>query len=707
VKRRGDRGGREAGGRERGRTVTRAVLAAALISLVLWGGGAPEAGRSQTGPGVPNLRIQNISFSPSFFIEDPRQTQLVQIEAAIVNDGTADITSGAFTVSMAYRSELASEFTPISTCTGTSYAFSEESPLRVRETRLTTCFFPVATLEPGRYLVRVEITPVGIAQSSLEDDVREALLVIGIPEPEFHPISMVFSPPSPVAVGTRVTVRVQIENTGRPANPPLDVIFEYCLPPANATFCDEDEFTRFGFAAGRKSLSSAQTRPLSEGRILEVSDEIDTGVLEPGRYLFRVRVLPQQGTELDETNNALMAFLRVVGSLPGAGGTNPPVCQLEGEVMTLGRGVGTSVEGGNVTVLYVGVTDASGRTTLHALRKSDVDRAEPGSVCPEIQGSPLTLPARITSFVLDQRVKLLYVGLENGQLFLVNVDSPEILLATARSISGRALTTLASRLAGTGVGQVFVGTADGNLFRVEVRKNANRIVTSAVSRLCVRGNAAITALTIFKGNLYFGTEDGTVYRMSERRCDESAVEFFRGSDAVRTLAIGVVQLTTTTTDRVLIGLENGRFHILNLAGRDVSGSPLRLEEPITALAVDRGRQTAFVGTQSGTLYSVDLNGRFVRCALEGTIGGAVRALAVDDGGDAGELPNRGTVLVGSDDAKLYIVRWDTCALVRDPLTTRGPIRAEFVLDPIVGSLGIDGVLVFFGGGSGLYRLAID
>ena len=662
----------------------------------------------QTGgePGIPNLIIQSVQFSPSFFIEDPRQTQLVQIDAVITNDGTADITSGGFTVSMSYRSEISTSFTPILTCTGTAYAFTEEAPMRVRDQKVATCFLSVATLQTGRYVVRVEISPAGISQSSVEDDVKEALLLIGLAEPEFHPISMVFSPPSPVVLGTRVTVRVQIENTGRPANPPMNVIFEYCFPDPGTAFCDEADFTSDGFAEGIKSLSSSQTRPLSEGRILEVSDVINTAVLSSGRYLFRVRVEPQTGTELDETNNELMAFLRIAGNFPGPTGPSAAICRLSGDVITLGRGVGTSAEGSNVAIIYVGVTDPAGRTTLHAFRKSDIDEAEPGSSCPEIQGSPISLPAEITSFALDQRVKLLYVGLANGQLYIVNIDTPEILLATARSISGRALTTLAPRLAGSGVGQVFVGTADGNLFRVEVRKNQDRIITSAVSRLCVRGNAAVTATMIFKGNLYFGTEDGTVYRMSERVCDESEQVFFQGSGSVRALGTGVIQLTTTTTDRVLIGLANGRFHILNLAGRDVSGSPLLLGEPIVAMAVDRGRQTAYVGTLSGKVHSVDLNERFIRCSLEDTIQGPVHVLAVDDGGEAGELPNEGTVLIGAEDAKLYVMQWDTCTLKQDPQSTEGPIRAQLVLDPKIGIFGVEGVIVFFGGGNGLYRMEL-
>lgn len=678
------------------------------LAIVLSALMVPEAGPGlgQPGgppPGIPNLIVQSVRFSPSFFIEDPQQTQLVQIDAVITNDGTADITSGGFTVSMSYRREIETSFTPIPTCTGTAYAFTEEAPMRVRDQKVATCFLSVATLQTGRYVVRVEISPAGISQSSVEDDVKEALLLIGLAEPEFHPISLVFSPPSPVVLGTRVTVRVQIENTGRPANPPMDVIFEYCLPDPAATFCAEEEFTSNGFAEGTKSLSSSQTRPLSEGRVLEVSDVINTAVLSPGRYLFRVRVEPQVGTELDETNNELMAFLRVAGFGPDQVGPNAPLCRLDGDVITLGRGVGTSAEGANVAIIYVGVTDPAGRTTLHAFRKSDLDEVEPGSACPEIQGSPLTLPAEITSFALDQRVKLLYIGLANGQLYIVNVDTPEILLVTARSISGRALTTLAPRLAGSGVGQVFVGAADGNLFRVEVHKNPDRIITRALSRLCVRGNAAVTSMMIFKGNLYFGTEDGTVYRMSERVCDGSAQVFFQGSGSVRALGTGVVRLTTTTTDRVLIGLDNGRFHILNLAGRDVSGSPIALGEPIVALTVDRGRQTAYVGTLSGKVHTVDLNERFIRCSLEETLQGPVRVLAVDDGGEAGELPNQGTVLIGSEDAKLYVMQWDTCTLKQEPQTTQGPIRAQFVLDPKIGIFGMDGIIVFFGGGNGLYR----
>lgn len=675
-----------------------------LIAWILSAGSSTGYGQAS----LANLFVQSIELQPTgFFLESPGPP--ITIRAVLGNNGSLDAAN--FDVSIKIRREDESGFRTDELCqfVGTSSTCKNLS-LRAGDSGVAIGILSTSNLTVGRYIIRVAIDPKGNSQSNLADDSQETLLLIGVSLPELHPTSLTFSPPSPVPQGVQLTVKVEIENTGRPTSPELLVKFEYCF---ESPICVE--YTSQGFPTeGVRRLTPDQTSLLNQGETLEVSNTLETGDLELGRYIFRATIqkaLDAVGNELDEmdkTNNEISTRLTI-----GGGTSSSPLCQLSGNVITLGRGVGT-VANQAVTVIYVGVRDSAGRASLHAFKKSDIDEIQAGSICPEIANSPLSLPTDITSFAMDQKVKLLYVGLANGQIVVVNLDSPESLVATSpRTVATGALQALAPRVAARTTGEVYAGSRDGNLYRVRATKDASdssRPVTISAVETCARPGSSINAVLIFQGNVYFGTNSGAVQRISEGSCSQSQVAtFFTAARAVRTLATNQLVFGQTPAPQILVGLEDGKLHVLNVFGQDYRGSPIVPTQgaAITALAVNKKDKIAYVGTSAGTIHGIDLSTRLPSCTTPFTVPSqlTINVLAVDDGGQ-GDLPASGLVFAGSEDNNLYVLN-KSCVRATDPRSTLGPVRAGMVLDGIAGFFGFEGVSALYGGGSGLFKITVE
>lgn len=689
-------------------------LALAFLGTIVPSGEPVGFGQGQSGDqgeeGIPNLMVKDVellvSNRPTFYLESAGPN--VTINAAIVNDGTAP--AQGFDVSIQYRREDEQGFRDEELCilVGTAGRCSDLSLEAGAETTAVGVL-PTNTLSPGRYIIRVGIDPQGVSQTTRGDDSRERLLLIGIGAPEYHPTSLTFTPPSPISQGTQVTVRVEIENTGKPENPEIEVTFEYCL---EGPVCLG--YTSKGFREGVNGvtrLAPDQTRPLSQGRPLVVTNVLDTTDLQTGRYLFRVRIESSDGRELDEANNEMTTRLTI--TTPGGfGGPNPPRCRLSGDVITLGKGVGTlQVEGRrrSTEVIYMGVKSESGQVSLHAVTKESFETPSPDGTCQELEGSPLPLQAEITSFVLDQKVKLLYVGLANGQLVVVDVDRADALVTVTRVVSSANLWSLDTRLAGAGTGQVFVGAQDRRLYRLTVNKDGQGNIVVSRQETCVSVSQPIKTVRIFQGKIYFTSDDGLM-RMDETRCDGRFTTLFTAGDEIRSLAIGQLAFGITLSPRILVGAADGNLHVLNIFGQELADSPLDLGTAVTALdvndgksATSAGQETAHAGTVTGTMHAVDLRRMFVQCSFATPTQQQINVVAVDDG--RGGLPDTGYVFIGSEDTNLYVMD-GSCRQVETPRPTLGPIRANLLLDAEQGIFGPSSVKVLYGGGDGLYELNI-
>lgn len=683
-----------------------------LVSGLQWGtpvwGQDPGEEEEETGP--PDLSISNVQLlvdgSPTFYLEELGPS--VRIEATIRNNGTGS--AEGFDVDIRYRREDESTFRSTDLCLFTrSSSRCNNLTLAAGASDTAIGILNTGNLDPGRYIIRVEIDP-DHSPTTPDDDVRETLLLTGITTPEYHPTSITFSPPSPIQTDTPLTVRVEIQNTGRPASPELEVVFEHC---SRSPVCLG--YSTRGFPNnGIKRLDPDETRALEQGRPLTVTNQLDTGDLSSGNYLFRVTVRPvNEERELDSNNNQMTASFTISGTGPITGDGPVPQCRLTGDVITLGKGVGTLRTGGrtrSVEVIYVGTRSDDGQVMLHAITKESFENPNDDGTCDELSGSPLPLQSDISSFILDQDLKLLFVGLENGQLVVVDVDRADTLSRVSRVVSSSSLDTLDTRLTGTTSGQLFVGVQARRLYRVSFNKDSQGNIVFGNQDTCASASAPLNGVQLFQGKIYFAAGN-SLMRMDESRCDGSMTTMFSAPTEIRDFSIGQLTFGITRSPRILIGTSGGSLHVLNVFGQELADSPIDFTGSVTSLTVDDGDraaeargETAFVGTATGAVHAVDLRSLFSRCSFQAANQNIINTIAVDDG--SGGLPDKGFVFIGSADSQLYIMD-SSCNQVQNPASTGGPIEARPLLDAEQGIFGPTGVKAIFGGGIGLFELSIS
>lgn len=699
---------------EPGRLGRWVVLGVGLILLVgALGAPAPVWGQDsgqeeETGP--PNLAVESVQLlvrnTPTFYLESLGQP--VTINATIRNGG--DGPAESFDVDIRYRREDESTFRDEELCllVGSTGRCNDLS-LSAGSSTNAIGVLNTGDLTPGRYIIEVSVDPAGSATTP-EDDVQETLLLIGISTPEYHPTSISFSPPSPITEDTPVTVRVEIENTGRPASPELEVVFEHCI---QAPVCLG--YTGRGFDnGGIKRLGPAETRALEEGRRLTVTNRLDTSELSTGHYQFRVTVRPLGDEREQDRNNNQMTTSFTVATAGGFTGSTPPQCQLTGDVITLGKGVGTlqTEDGRNrsVEVIYVGTRTETGQVNLHAITRESFDNPNADGTCTELSGSPLPLQADIDSFILDQDLKLLFVGLANGQLVVVDVDRADTLSTVTRVVSSSGLAALDTRLTGPRRGQLFVGAEGRRLYRLSFSKDTQGNIVFANQDTCASSTAPMTGVQLFQGNIYFAAGN-SLMRMDEARCDGSATTLFTTTTEIRGFTVGQLTFGITRSPRLLVGTIGGNLHVLNIFGQELADSPLEFDSAVASMTVDDGArategrgETAYLGTSTGALHAVDLRRLFARCTFQASTQETIDTIAVDDG--SGGLPDEGFVFIGSADNQLYVT--DTnCNEAQSPTAAAGPIQAQPLLDAEQGIFGPTGLKVIFGGGNGLFELTIS
>ena len=673
---------------------------------------AQNSGQEEEETGPPDLAIADVQLlvdgSRTFYLEETGPS--VRIEATLRNNGTGP--AEEFDVEIRYRREDETAFRSTDLCLFTrSSSQCDNLSLAAGATDTAIGILNTGDLDPGRYIIRVAIDPEHSATTP-DDDVRETLLLTGITTPEYHPTSVSFSPPSPIQAGTPLTVRVEIENTGRPEAPELEVVFEHCV---RSPVCVS--YTSRGFPNnGVKRLDRDETRALEQGRPLSVSTRLDTSDLKVGNYLFRVAVRPAgDAPELDSNNNQMTTRFTISGADSGPPSRDGPIpqCQLTGDVITLGKGVGTLRTDGrsrSVEVIYVGTRSEDGQVSLHALTKESFESPAEDGTCRELSGSPLPLQSDIASFILDQDLKLLFIGLTNGQLVVVDVDRADTLSTVSRLVSSSSLDTLDTRLTGTSSGQLFVGVQARRLYRLNVTKDPQGNIVFANQERCASANAPINGVRLFQGNIYMAAGN-TLMRMDESRCNGSTTTMFTASTEIRDFAIGQLTFGITRSPRLLVGTAAGQLHVLNVFGQELADSPIDFTGSVTSLTVDDGDraassqgETAFVGTGTGAVHAVDLRGLFSRCSFQTANQAVINTIAVDDGG--GGLPDRGFVFIGSADSQLYVMDAN-CSQLQDPMPTAGPIEARPLLDAEQGIFGPTGLKAIFGGGDGLFELTIS
>jgi len=708
-------------------------LSLMLLAIVVSSGG-PGLGQSDSNnPSIkeivlaPPPNVESVSSASFLYIASSDVNILVQVTVA--NSGSDPVD---FEISIRFRREDEDEAVFDDpdrercqiTCSGR---------LSAESTATSTGSIQQGDIEQGgRYIVRITLKSDGQLI-----EVRDMLLLVAITDPEYHPTSLRFTPPSPVLRGTQVTVAVEIENTGKPFAPVLDVTFEHCLPPDISGVCEE--FSSAGFKEGTDGtvrVGTEETRPLAEGGSITVTNVLDTsGLMEGGTYVIRVTVQAADGNELDTANNEMTARLSITGEISPPSGPNL-LCTLPGKAITLGRRPGTTAAGAtDPEIIYVGVEEALGgdhfKVSLHAFRKADLDQLKGQEVvapCPEsLEPKVLSEDAQITAFAVDLMVRLLYVGLSNGELYIVDLDKTDTLKIRKNFISDAPVVGLATRFAGRGKdgtikGQVFIGSEDGNLYRLTVIKG--KVLTMARDTCGGVGNPIVQGSVSISGGLVYFAAGTAVYGMSDKACRQPGkLEPFTADSNITALSIATVRddldsledLDYTPYDRILVGTSFGTFYILNDFAE--IEATVTMNWPITAVAINDSRRTsvekreaAYVGTSIGTIHTVNLRDGSERCVPFST--GQLKpinVITVDSGSEdrfGSSSSGSGLVFAGSEDRNLYVIDGDTCKRFKEPQPTRGPVRANIILKAKAGVFGFS-VEVLYGGGVGLYEAEVQ
>lgn len=660
---------------------------------------------------VSDLELQ-VDFVPTFSIDPPVAGEDVRIAINANVANTGGNASGTFNLEMRVRREDESEFGS-NLCTFVSTRSCNNLSLTAGESFPAVGSFDVDdTFESGRYIVQVRAVPFNFAQSSIDDDVAETVLLVGVDSPEYHPVLLSFSPPSPIIQGSQVTVRVEVENTGRPESPELNVEFSYCLPSPT---CEENDFISEGFAGnGIRSLSSIETTPLSRAQRLVVTNTLDTTGLSSGRYTFKVSVSAPGVLELDPNNNEIQTNLTIgSGALGG-------LCQLPGEITTIGEGTGTQSltnEEGEVKgtvlvqILYLVSKQTNGLIQLHAVDRSELASSDfAGGACPEIGGSPISLQSDVTTFTIDDFNKILYVGLENGQLYLVDVENADNLTFRNQVITGSELLSLSTRVSGANAGQVFIGTDNQRLYRVSVRRD-NGILQTTSTSLCMTLGSPVKNLGIFQGKTYF-TSGSQVFRIDETRCDTRTREtVFTALGSITALEVGNIRIGTLLSARIVVGTSTGRVHVTTIIGFEQSNSPVEMDSEVTAIALNTGEkarstqgETAFVATIDGKVNAISLD---VVGTCDSVFQSATRqpitVLSAYEPSDGS--PASGWVFAGTADSQLLVVN-DNCNAVIPAQSTQGIITSNILVTEIQGFLGPEKVIATYGAGPGLFSTEV-
>ncbi len=263
-------------------------------------------------PRLPDLGFDPVSpliVAPSYQVA---HGQTLRFTANLINLG--DTSAGPFEVEFAYcrLPEVVPEGATEQPCTESSdfstFSLTHLPGLGVNNRAQSQAILETTTLPPGSYLIRTSIDPADQSrpagrvkeQSEVNNLIDTTVVIQGA---DLIPIDLQLRPPSPVVQGEVVQVTATVVNTGVEPTGKFDVTFYWCRKASEASCVRPSEFASFG---GVAFPGIAVNNPES------ATGELDTATLEPGEYLLRVVVDPDDRVEeQSELNNELTAALQV------------------------------------------------------------------------------------------------------------------------------------------------------------------------------------------------------------------------------------------------------------------------------------------------------------------------------------------------------------------------------------------------------------
>ncbi len=265
-------------------------------------------------PRLPDLTVDPSSPLEVTPVSPVRRGQTLRVLANLTNLGDTD--AGPFEVEFSYAyipQPSASGVAPLgitaepSSCT--RFAAVSLRGLAVGKKVQVQGLLETIDLRPGNYLIRVTIDPAlpdraaGAVREKVEtNNILEVLIVVQ--GPDLAPVSLDLAPASPVAQGDPVVLRAAVVNLGVEPAGRFHVAFSWCKVTAKPGYAPEVTCATVG-TVSFPGIAVATPEPAEW--------TLDTSALEPGEYLVRVVVDPEDAVEeQDEQNNELAAPLVVI-----------------------------------------------------------------------------------------------------------------------------------------------------------------------------------------------------------------------------------------------------------------------------------------------------------------------------------------------------------------------------------------------------------
>ncbi len=481
--------------------------------------------------------------------------------------------------------------------------------------------------------------------------------------PELHPISLVFTPASPVdpTTTTLVVATAQVVNTGNAGAGPFRVKFSFCRQ-SQVSFCTDNNYSDFG--------TPSSVSGLGVGGQAGVSGVLNLATQGLGFGLLRIRVQvdpDDQVAELDENNNELTALL-TIGSGTASSGLSALAVDNR-RVLPAPNAVYVGTAGGTVSAFALdscseqGCTDliwqfnepqgairaividnnrgnasshdiylASEDGTIYALSADPAPRSNPPQPTVRWRFTPSSRsPVPFLSLALSRGPVgsdplLIYAGSQDGLIYALRPDG-----STRWTFSNKRLSTSQDRAINAlatdrNLQQLYAGTADGLIYAIKPDSDSFGQIQASWNSFDQNSQVLFGAINLLaiddftsKTFVYAGSDDQSVYslfagsgQLNWQFDTEGNTPRDQTGGAVKALGVDL-----KTTGGLYLGTANNLVY--GLPFKDNSSTPvsartppiaqlcLSAKGPIKAITVDPSPPAKFgaialVASQDGNLY---------------------------------------------------------------------------------------------------------
>lgn len=532
-------------------------------------------------------------------------------------------------------------------------------------------------------------------------------------KPELHPVSLAFTPPSPVQLGEIVRVNSDIVNTGGSKAGKFLVEFHFCRASRSggATNCLEG-FKRF--ASDTVFSLDVGERKTVIGVLDPAKVKTEFGAELKGLYIVRVAVDavvdPQkpkgQVEELDENNNELLALITVGPAIDPADG--PPSSQrVWFDKLIATRPIRASpVIDVAKQAIYFGTDE--GRLYAVSLKEIDpiTQQAKLLFVFPKATEPPIG--AIRSTPVIDEVKNAIYFGADDGKLYILDRSTgaqkfPDFSTAVPNIAAGAVRSTPAIDVSKN---VIYFGADNGVFFAVDRDSGALPIADARKFRIIGDSIRTTPAIDSANNAIYFGTAGGKLLALDRDNFAEIKFTFATGGPILSSPIIDII----IAEDRIYMGSDDGKLYKIDrdrTRKKDVvfvsTGGPIR-----TTSAIDITKNAIYFVSDDGHLYALS---RDEAKAIFPKVRIVVEGFPTPDDDLPRSSPKvdrraggsgTGIIFVGSFDSHLYVIEPDTGKVIKR-FPTGGPVRTTPAIE-VTGGGGTITLRAFFGSDDGKLHL---